>query len=302
MRIDKASTSKIVFIAMIVLGLILFIKSKFQTSHVAGPLPVEEAQVATAVKYTEVNVNKSNDYGTVKGVYPTFENIGNMLNISISAFVDVISKEHLGIAEENWNAPRSKLPFEPRMLPSMSTFQHIAPSMQLSMPLAISSVWHGSPGWSMPVTGTHLFAFHAPLPSSMIGAHFWPSGQSCAYASHSMLRVGARGAWRSFDADGVRWWAGCTVSGAKVAIESVSSVVGSGASGASQAMENSMVPQRMLRRFRVEFFMVVVFFLRAASVIEAPCRSCPGSDATREWDPYRLLHVGRAAASGGNGR
>ena len=104
MRIDKTSTSKIVFIAMIVLGLILFVKSKFQTNHVAGPLPVEEAQVATAVKYTEVNVSKSNDYGTVKGVYPTFENIGNMLNISISAFVDVISKEHLGIAEENWNA------------------------------------------------------------------------------------------------------------------------------------------------------------------------------------------------------
>lgn len=103
MKIDKTSVYKIVFIAMIVLGVILLIKSKFQTDHVANP-STEQIQTVTAVKYSEITVDKSNDYGTVKGVYPSFENIGNMLNMSISAFVDVISKEHLGIAEENWKA------------------------------------------------------------------------------------------------------------------------------------------------------------------------------------------------------
>ena len=103
MKIDKTSAYRIVFIAMIVLGVILLIKSKFQTDHVANP-PTEQVQTVTAVKYSEITVDKSNDYGTVKGVYPNFENIGNMLNMSISAFVDLISKEHLGIAEENWKA------------------------------------------------------------------------------------------------------------------------------------------------------------------------------------------------------
>jgi len=103
MKKDKRTFSIVVFIVMIGLAVILLVKNNFQTTHVAKQEQNTENNSSQAVTYADISITESNDYATVMGVYPRFENAGDAFNNTISTFVQGITRDHLGIAEENWN-------------------------------------------------------------------------------------------------------------------------------------------------------------------------------------------------------